>query len=268
MLKKLVSDAVIMVFDEASEAAAAKEAAKEAADAKAAAAAAGGGDKTFTQEEVNTIMAKEKTITQKAQADTIAELDALKSRADLTKTQRDELETRITAMKKSNMTADELARSDRKKADTEHQEQVITLTNERDAWKGKYTQETITRSIVDASVEHDALVPEQIIAILQPTTQLEEVVKEDGTKTGTYIPKVSFEVTDDDGQTKTLNLTVSEAVKKMREIEKYQNLFKIEGQGGLGQYTQSGTTGSGKIDIKKISQDAAAYRKARADGKL
>ncbi len=261
MLKKLVSEAWIPVFDGEAEKAAAEKAAAEKAAAD--------GDKTFTQAEVNTMIVKEKAAMKKAQADTITELEALKARSDLNATEREELEKRIKTMKQVNMTAEELARSERKKTDSEHQEQVVTLTKERDQWKNKYTQETISRSIIDASVEHEAVVPEQIIAILQPATQLEEVLKEDGSKTGTYKPTVSFEVTDDAGETKTLNLSVNEAVKKMREIEKYQNLFKIEGSGGTGQYNQSGNrTGTGNIDVAKLAKDPVAYRKAREDGKV
>jgi len=267
MLERTIrSKAWTPVFDEASEAAAAAAKAAEAAAAKKAAeeAAAASGGKTFSQEDVNTALAKQKREMQKAQTETIEELEALKAKADLTTTARNELEERIEKMKTANMTSEELARKKNKQAETEHTQQVETLTGDRDQWKNRYTNATISRSITDASVEHDALVPEQIIAILRPGTQLEEVLDAEGKKTGTYVPKVSFEVNDEEtGESKTLKLTVSKAVETMREIPKYQNLFKIEGQGGLGQYNQSGKKGGGQLDVKKLAQDPKAYREAR-----
>lgn len=270
MLGKMIrSKAWTPVFDEAAEAAAKAAEAKTAADAKAAeeaaaAKAAAGGDKSFTQAEVNTVLAEQKRKMQKAQTETIEELEALKAKAELTTTERNDLEDRIKNMKTANMTAEELAKQERRHTDTEHLQLVETLTGDRDQWKNRYTNATISRSITDASVEHDALVPEQIIAILRPGTQLEEVLDAEGKKTGNYVPQVSFEITDEEGQTKTLKLTVSKAVEKMREIPKYQNLFKIEGQGGLGQYNKSGNKGGGQVDVKKLAQDPKAYREARA----
>lgn len=271
LVKMIRSEAIVPVFDEAADAATAKVAAAETAAAAtkvaeeaAAAKAAGGGDKSFTQAEVNTVLADQKRKMQKAQTETIEELEALKAKAELTTTERNELETRIKSMKQANMTAEELAKQERRQTDTEHSQLVETLTGDRDQWKNRYTNATISRSITDASVEHDALVPEQIIAILRPGTQLEEVLDAEGKKTGNYIPQVSFEITDEDGQSKTLKLTVSKAVEKMREIQKYQNLFKIEGQGGLGQYNKSGNKGGGQVDVKKLAQNPEAYRKARA----
>lgn len=265
--KRILSEAWLPVFDEASEAAEAKVVAeaKAAVEAKAAAEVKAAGDKTFSQAEVNTMLAKQKTTMQKAQTETIEELEALKAKAELTTTERNDLETRIKGMKTANMTAEELTKQERRQTDTEHATQVETLTGDRDSWKNRYTTETINRSITDASVEHDALVPEQIIAILQPGTQLEEVLDGEGKKTGQYVPQVSFEVMDEEsGESKILKLTVSKAVEKMREISKYQNLFKIEGQGGLGQYNKTGNKGGGQVDIKKLAQDPKAYREARA----
>ncbi|MCK5019888.1 MAG: hypothetical protein KAS32_22725 [Candidatus Peribacteraceae bacterium] len=228
----------------------------------------GGDDKTFTQADINTALAKQKRDNQKANQEIVDELEAIKSKADLTKQERDDLDARIKKMKTANMTKDELAKQDRLKADNEHTEALSEVTKSRDTWKGRYTQETIDRSIIDAAVGNDALVPEQIIAILQSKTQLEEVQDAEGNKTGNYVPKVDFEVTDDEGKTKTLKLTVPEAVKKMREIGKYQNLFKIEGSGGLNQFNKPGSSGTGQIDVKKISRDPAAYRKAREEKKI
>ena len=246
----------------ATEDAAAKKATEDAAAKKAAEDAAA--NKSFTQEDVNTALAKQKRENQIANTKIIEELEAVKAKAELSKTERDELDVRIKAMKQANMTKEELAKQDRLTTDSEHEAAVITLTTERDIWKNRYTNETISRSIVDASVEHDAVSPEQIIAILQSKTQLEETQDGEGKKTGRYEPMVDLDVIDDAGQTKTLHLTPSAAVKKMREIEKYQNLFNAKGTGGLHQYNRSAGSGDkGQVDMQKLAQDPVAYREAR-----
>lgn len=273
----LESELEVAVLDEASEAAAAVEAKAEAAktaatekaaaEAKAAEEAAAAG-KIFTQDEVNTALAKQKRENQVANKKIIEELEAVKSKAELTKTARDELDARIVIMKKANMTSEELAKQERLTADNEHELAVTTLTTERDKWKSRYTNETISRSIIDASIEHDAVLPEQIIAILQSKTQLEEVLDAENNKTGVYVPMVDFTITTDDGQSQVLHLTTSATVQKMREIPKYQNLFNIQGKGGLNQYNRSSGSGNNDIDVKKLAQDPAAYRKAREEKKV
>lgn len=258
-------------FDEASEAAEAKiaadkaakeKAAKEKADKEASDKAAG---KNFTQDDLNKALAIQKLEFQKKTKETITELEALKSRADLTTTERDDLDARIETMKADSLTKEELDRQSKVKTDKEHETEVTDLKEKLERIETKYTSETITRSLTDASAEHDALVHEQIIAILTPKTKLEEEVDEDGNKTGVMIAMVDLDTINDEGQPKTLHLTASKAVEKMREISKYMNLFKIEGSSGIGQYHQSGPgSQSGQTDRKKLAKDPKAYREARA----
>ena len=49
----------------------------------------------------------------------------------------------------------------------------------------------------------------------------------------------------------------------MKEIPKYQNLFKGTGVGGMG---STHTPDNKKVDIKTLAGDARAYREAKSKG--
>ena len=259
-----LSDVWSPVYEDDANAAAA---AAEAAAAEAAAAAAGG--IKFNEEQqkfVNKLLAddrKKHTVrTEKA----IQELEALKKRSSLTEKERKDLEDRIDNMKSELMTKEELAAKERDKLLSRHKEEVTGLTTELDTWKGRFTSSTISRAITDAAVTHDAYSPEQIVALLQTRTQLVEDLDDEGKPTGVLTPKVKFEDVGKDNKPVTLDLSVEEAVKRMSELDKYLNLFKDKGTGGLGGSNRS--AGGGKTDAKTIAQDPAKYREARKKGTL
>jgi hypothetical protein len=67
-----------------------------------------------------------------------------------------------------------------------------------------------------------------------------------------------------EGKEIELNLTVNEAVKRMKQIERYGNLFEGDKKGGTGGSGSSGG-GTGKSDMAKLAADTdqAGYREAR-----
>lgn len=266
MLKSILSKSWCPVYEE--DAAAIAAAAKVTADAEAATKAAeeaARAGKTFSQEEMNKILADDRRKHQGQTRQALEELESLKAKAELTAQEREDLETRISSMRSEIMTKEELAKKAKDKTDNAHKDEVTTVTKDRDHWKGKYTESTIQRTITDAAVANDAHVPEQIVAILRPNTQLVEALDAEGKPTGELIPKVKFSDTDKDGKPVTLDLTIPEAVKRMREIEKYLNLFKGEGVGGIGSLSRPG----GKdADLKTLAKDPKAYREARKKGEL
>lgn len=262
---KYINKAWFTVFDDAGDAAAADAAAKAAADAAAKAAGPGGG-KVFTQEDMNRILADEKRKHEGKTRKAIEELDAIKAKATLTDSERQELESRLENMKNEFLTKEELAKKEQDKITRKFSEETTKLSAERDAWQQRFTDSTIQRTITDASVASKAFSPKQIVAILQPDTRLVEALDADGKPTGELVAKVEFSDVDKDQKPVTLDLTIAEAVKRMSEMDEYANLFKTDGTGGVG-----GTNrGNQKpLDMKKIAAtDPALYRKLRAEGKI
>jgi len=216
--------------------------------------------KTYTQIEFDTHLANARKKYQAETRTAVDELNALRAKATLSAKERQELDTRITDLNTKLLTKEELADQEKTKRERVHEEQVTTLTGERDSWHQQFTTSTITRNITDAAVESDAFSPQQIVAIIGPTTRLDEVKDADGIPTGKFEVKVKFNDTDKEGKPVVLDLDVAAAVKRMKEMDTYLNLFKNNGTGGLG---TSNRTGGNEPDLSEIAKDPEKWRKFR-----
>jgi len=240
----------------------AAKAAEEAAAAAAAKKAAEGGDETFTQEQVNTMMAEERRKMQEKQRKTLGDLDNLKNKASMTAKEKSELEKKIEELNNQYLTAEEKARRAEEEAEKKRADQIQTLTIERDGWAQKHSTLVVQTAIVNAAAAEKAVQHEQILALVGPKTRLVERLDDEGKPTGEYEPKVSFPDKNKKNEDIVLELSVPEAVKRMKELPQYGNLFegtKIGGLGGSGSQSKGG-----KVDLAKMAkEDPAAYRELR-----
>jgi hypothetical protein len=227
---------------------------------------AGGTNKNFSQEDLNRFLANEKRKWKQQQQKAIDELEALRAKANLTEEERQQYDDRIEQMKNELLTKEQLTQKEREKTEKAYKKELEKLTGERDNWKGRFTEATITRAITDAAVSNDAYVPGQIVAIVRPATQLAEELDGEGKPTGKLVPIVELHDKDKDGKPVTLKLSPKDAVKRMKEMDEYLNLFKGEGTGGLGGMNRGGS--AKQTDLKNLAKDPAAYRKARKEGKV
>lgn len=223
------------------------------------------GKKTFSQDELNKALADDRRRHQEQVKKAIAEVEALKSKSRLTQEERNELDQRIQQMQNELLSKEELAKKDRERLIKRSEEEKQALTKERDSWKDRFTGSAIRRAITDAAASNDAYSPSQIVALLHSETRLVEKLDDEGKPTGEFVPKVRFQDTDKDGKPITLELDPNDAVKRMKELENYQNLFKGSGVGGLGANNQPQGK---KPDARNLAKDPEAYREARRTGKL
>jgi len=228
--------------------------------------AGGGTSKQFSQDDVNRFLASEKRKWKDQQQKAIDELEALRAKANLTDEERQQYDERIENMKNQLLTKDQLTEKEKAKLEKAYKKQIEDLTGQLDTWQGRYTEETISRAITDAAVSNDAYVPGQIVAIVRPNTRLVEELDGEGKPTGKMSPVVKLEDKDKDGKPVTLELAPKEAVKRMKEMDEYLNLFKGEGTGGLGGMNRGGN--NLQSDLKTLATDPAKYRAARKAGKV
>lgn len=221
--------------------------------------------KTFTQDDVNRLLAAEKRKHNQTTQRALDELQALRTKAELTDAERRELDTRIESLQGELLTKEELAKKERDKLVKSYEDQLAARQASSEQWQARYTESTIQRSLVDAAVGGNAFSASQIVAILKPSTRLVEVLDEDGKPTGDYTAKVKFADVDKNGKQVTLDLTPAEAVKRMREMDDYLNLFKGEGASGIGLPSRPS---SKPLDVEVLARDPVAYRAARRSGKL
>lgn len=221
-------------------------------------------DAKFTpeqQEHMNKILAEERRKHQTQVKKAVDELQALKKRSDLTSQERTDLEKRLENLQNEYLTKEEMAKRELDKIKKDREVEITTLKTEKETWQKKFTESTIMRNIVDAAVSNNAFHPDQIAAILRPNTRLDEVVDEHGKATGDYVVKVKLPDVDAAGKPVTLDLTIAEAVKQMKTMEKHFNLFKNEGVGGFGGMSRQGVAPGDAAAL--ALKDPQAYLKAR-----
>jgi hypothetical protein len=220
---------------------------------------------TFTQDQVNKFLAEERRKSAEKTKKALEELDLVKSKATLTDQERKDMESRIESLSNELLTKEELAKKEKetiaKKLETEKQQAI----QERDGWQRRFIDSNISTALTQAAVEGKAYNPEQIIALLKPNTRMVEELGEDGKPTGNLIPKVKLTDMGKDGKQVTLELHPKDAVKRLRESDAFINLFNDDSNGGLGRFSKAA---GGQLDIQELAKDPAAYRKARAEGKV
>lgn len=216
-------------------------------------------EKKFSQDDLNRFLADERRKLEKQNKQVITQLENLKKNSELTSKQKEELETRIEQLQNSFLTKEELAKKEQEKLAKQYNQEKESLATELTSWKTRYADETVKRSIMDSAVANEAYNPDQIVEILKTKTSLTEDVDEEGKPQGAFTPKVKFKSSDKDGKTITLDLTVPEAIKHMKDTpEKWGNLFKSGVNGGIGATTKPG----GKRGLPDF-KDPVAYREWR-----
>lgn len=221
----------------------------------------GGAGKTFTQEDVNTIVKREKEKQAakhrealKAQLD---EVNQLKDAKELTEAQRKKLEERAASLEADLMTKEEKAAAEKSRSDKEHKAAMEAVAAERDGWKGRYEKERKDTAIMAAASKHKAYNPSQLLALVNPLTLLVQRLDE---KTKEPIPGVFDTVVktaiEEDGKFIEKTMSVDAYVERLKGLNEFANLFVSDRPGGTGY--RPGTGGSkGKSDLtpkEKISQ--------------
>ncbi len=248
---------------DAAAAQAAADAAAAAAEAKAAEeAVAKGGDanKTFTQDQVNKMLADDRR-KHKAQVDKhVTELEQLKKSKSLNDQERQNLTSKIEELQNSVLTKEQRAAKEQEKLKKDLESTTQQLTADRDAWKTRYHTSQIKQAITGEAAAHKAFDPDALIAILGPATRLVEVLDEESKPTGDFVPKTRFKDKDKEGKEVALDLSVPEVVQRMKENPRYGYLFESTAKAGLGGSSGQGGRG-GEVDPSTMSTEQ--YREWR-----
>ena len=216
----------------------------------------GGNERMFSQTELNKILADDKRKHQEKYTQLETDYKDLLKNQNLTKEERDKLQSRLDDVQKSLRTKDQQAEYERKQAQEKYSTELETERKRADHWESLFKQETVARSLQDAAQAADAFNSTQIVGLLKPYTELKEV-------DGVLTPMVDFpDVSEKDGSEVRTLRTPMEAVKRMRELPKiYGNLFKSNVVSGVG--AGQASTGDGdNIDYASLTPEE--YRKHRA----
>jgi hypothetical protein len=190
------------------------------------------GKLTLTQAELDTMMANNRRNLTKQNQELATKLEQMQQKMQMTQQEREELESAIETLKTQSMTKEELAKREAKKLEEQFKTQVETLAKERDDWRNRFTSETIQRALYDAGKQFEAWDETQIAKLLGPSTRLVETRGEDNNVSLSVV--VDFDHTDEAGKPTKLQLSPTEAVKIMKETDRFANLFVAKGSAGLG----------------------------------
>jgi hypothetical protein len=235
---------------------------------KGAAGAGGTGNeppKTFTQDQVNTFMKKEKEKATQERERLAKQLEDLGNKAKMSDEQRQTLENQIEELRTSNLTTEEKAKRSADKLKAEYDGKLTTVESESKKWQDRHNQLQIGYEINGAALKHEVL-PQAIPFVesyLKPSTRLVEIDGEDGKGTGIFAAKVKLATKNKEGQNVTLDFTVDEALKAMKDDpDTFGHLFK-GAAGGTG--ASSGTPSKKQSMAKLDTADYMAARKKNPD---
>lgn len=214
--------------------------------------------KVFTQEDIDRIAGEERRKAKERSDRLAVQLEDLQKKAGLSQQEKDDLQQQIESLRTEHLTKEEQIKAEHDKIIKKTKADTDSLLKDRDSWKDRYTTSEIRRSIQDASTVEKARSSKPIVALLQPLTFLASVIDADGKPTGDLVPKVKWTEVKE-GKTLTLELSVHDAVKKMKENEEYFHLFEGTATSGIGGSSRS-AQGSNDYDPEKPPSDPAKFR--------
>ncbi len=232
-----------------------EEDAKAAADAAAKAAA--DAERKFTQDEVNKFLADDRRKSQEKLSTTLAELEKFKGTAK----EKEALQQKVEELQKTFMTKEELAKQEQDKAKAKYENELSDTKKKAETWESLFIKNYASNEIVKAAEKHKAYSATQLEALLTNKVVVRPKTDELGNPTGAFEAVTTVNVKDKDGTEKPLEMTIVEAVGKMRELPEYGNLFLVDGKPGVGTTINNGSvpnTGNGPPPV-----DPSAYREWR-----
>ena len=208
---------------------------------------------SFTQEQVNTMLANNKKTLQADLAKKTKDLQVAQSDVNLSQEEKDALAIRIDDLKSAMMTDKELAARDKKKAAGEYKVALEKSETEAKKWKGLHNSMMIETAITQASLleGQKAVSPSQLVSLF---AQDATVVETDGK----FSVQLAVGTVGEDGVAKILTLAPEAAIKEYATRPEYLNLFEDLSKDGLHRR---------KVSVKKgaIPNSMADYKANREE---
>ncbi len=218
----------------------------------------------LTQELFNKALAEDR---RKHQAKLEKTIEDVQARASLTAAEHEQLAEQLEDLRKEGRTKDAQLAHEKKQLEADYERKLKAERKERERWESQYRSETTERALLDAAVSGDAFNTDTLAAVLRPMTSLSEIMDEKtGKGTGRFRPTVEFPDTDPNtGESIVVQHTPQSAVKRMKELPKYVNLFKSGVVSGAGANSGGLAPGAnGKIDVRAATANMETYMAIRS----
>jgi len=227
----------------------------------------GDGGTTFTQEDLNRVLAEDRRKHQARYKTLEASYEKILQEGNLHKTQREKMVEELEDLQKAFRTKEQQAEYERKQQAKKYQDELTQATESASRWEKMYKSSVIEKSIQDAAASAGAFNTSQIISLVKPMTKMVEDTDAEGRPTGTMSPKVDFPDVDEKTGEQIVTLrTPQEAVKRMKELtDMYGNLFRSNVVSGIGTGSATGGVKPGKSNIDMTKLTPEQYRRVRKE---
>ncbi len=182
------------------------------------------------------------------------EYNKLLENKNLTEQDRDSLRVSLAEVEEQLHTKEERLLKEKKELEAKLTGQITETEEKAKTWETRYKDSSIKRELQEAAVKHEAFNTHQMVSALKPYTKLVETDDE-------------FEVMVDlddviDGKSVVTTLSPDDAMKRMKELDMYQNLFKANVVSGVGGNSNTDGASGAKLDPRNMTQEQyQEYRK-------
>lgn len=223
---------------------------------------------TFTQEQVNEFMAKDRRKNEekfKRQYEKLeSQMKQQIQRAGNDSEERERLQQELEDLQATFRTKEQQVEWEKKQTEKKYQTDLENERKERERWEKLYRQEKIDRSLLDAASSQDAFNPTLIVDLLRPAAELKaDNVEGQGY---TFATMVNFnDIDEKTGEPIRTLRTPEDAVKRMKELPQlYGGLFRANVVSGVGAGSAEATPGAhAKLNLKDLTPEQ--YRKIRKE---
>jgi uncharacterized sporulation protein YeaH/YhbH (DUF444 family) len=190
-------------------------------------------DKKFTQEDVNKFLAEDRRKHQTNLQTLQQQLEQFKGTAK----EKEALQQKLEDLQKQFLTKEQLAQQENEKAKNKYESELKGTAAERDQWRNLFTNTIARTAIAEAAAQNKAFNPTQLELLLRNQVQVKQKTDDAGNPLMQFDVVLPTTVKDKDGKAVTLELSVMDGVKKMRENPDFANLFLVDGTPGTGTTT-------------------------------
>jgi hypothetical protein len=211
--------------------------------------------KSFTQEEVNAFLSKDRKKHKEQYTKLETQLQAT-LQGGLTPEQRATLEESLENVRKQLRSKEEQAKVEKKNLEDAYTKQLTEWEARAKKAESDLYESNLRRTLLDAAHAGDAFNPEQIVTLLRP------YVKD--TDGGTMIDFP--DVNSDTGEQQISQMNPADTMKRMKQLDQWANLFKSNVVAGVGGSSATGNLKpgqDGRVDPRKLS--TAEYMRLRKE---
>lgn len=217
--------------------------------------------KTFTQEQVNAMLAENKKNLQKQNTELVTQLEALRENVNLSAKEKEELDLRIQTLSQQHLTEQQKVALELDSTKKKLKETAETLSNEANQWKGAFQNVMVQNAVLAGASQHKAASAEQMLDLLSGKAKVVQELDAEGKPTGKFLVKLPVKTIDAKTKQPTIvELDAVEAIGKLREDPANANLFLFDGKAGHGGNNHNNNqTADGTPDFSKMTP--VEYRK-------